>query len=312
MLHGRQNSTASAASMMAEPSSLSYVQRMRMSTATVWAERGPKGSLDQSRVKKVNSGRRSKFRLFNSGTQAPPPVKQSGKLKLVQLSATGSNALVPRLSSTEAYDNDDDDYGQFAGFSTGGRDSFNARRPGSPNRPSSIGGYGGMPRVDEGQEPISATMRSNTFGGYGGASNMSSTTVGQGQSQSHAHGPPGQHVRNGSSSNHNSAAAGAMPRRMDSMVSSAASSAMMPDADFHRRSQSFARFDPSSAHQSRAGSPTQMQTYQTAPSTGAHAHHHTGPGAAGRHDMSSDDEIEIQMPRQRLFVANADAGSDSD
>ena len=299
MLHGRQNSTASAASTaMVDPAALSYVQRMRMSQATVWAERGPKGSLDQSRVKKANSsGRRSKFRLFNSGTQAPPPVKQSGKLKLVQLSATGSNALVPRLSSTEAYDNDDDDYGAFAGFSGSAtaRDSSSMKRSGSPARPLSIGGgYGGMPRVDEGQEPlVSSPHRHNT------ASTIGGTTL------NHHH-PHSQHANN--MHQHNGSNVGAPPRRMDSMVSSAASSSMMmPDADFqHRRSQSIARgFDQTSGHhQSRAGSPTQMQTYQTA--VGGPA------GTSNRHDLSSDDEIEIQMPRQRLFVANADADSDSD
>ncbi|BFZ54568.1 hypothetical protein PYCC9005_001605 [Savitreella phatthalungensis] len=327
---------------------ISYVQRLRAAKATVWSERGPKDTLaadNNGRLRKGSSSKRSRFGRFfgdsssnnqSSSSSAYPggsghygsgshghhasgsgggsgagryssAPKQSGKMKLIPLTAAGSNALVPRLSATEAYDdNDQDEFDKFASYPAS-REAL-PRRSISPVRPSSIGGYAGMPRVDELQESGSGSG-SGAYGDFDFGSDVHIEPY----AASSQHTLPGTHP----------------PKRMDSMLSSDASSSMMQsDSDAlvggHRRSHSAARFDfTSSNYPSRSGSPTQIQQYQITgdyPSRSGSTAHLPGQvsgnnhgGAGTRDNDSSDDELEIQMmPRQRLFVANADSPSDSD
>lgn len=114
-LHSRQSSQSSIRnSIVAQQPQYtgpSYVQQMRMAKATVWAERGPRDAVNEGRkVKPQSTAKKSRFgmKMFNgptpAGTQAKP-----GKTKLRLYAAPQHTTLVPRLSASEANDNDDFD-----------------------------------------------------------------------------------------------------------------------------------------------------------------------------------------------------------
>ncbi|CCG82610.1 protein of unknown function [Taphrina deformans PYCC 5710] len=80
-----------------------------MTQATVWAGRGPRDAVnDRSKVKPNTATKRGRFgmKLFSAQTQAQSKPLKS-KLRLY--ASAEQTTLVPRLSATEANDNDDFD-----------------------------------------------------------------------------------------------------------------------------------------------------------------------------------------------------------
>lgn len=113
--HGRHDSQSSIKAPSAHRvDTTSYVQRMRMAKATVWAERGPKDAVSEGRKLKTSSStKKARFgmKMFNGGP-APVQYAKPPKTKLRLYAAPQHTTLVPRLSASEA--NDIDDFDNFA------------------------------------------------------------------------------------------------------------------------------------------------------------------------------------------------------
>lgn len=111
-MHSRQSSQSSSkAPSTHQGDAPSYVQQMRMAKATVWAERGPKDAVFQRKGKVPSSTRKGMFgiKIFNGGQAGSNTSAKPSKTKLRLYAAPQHNTLVPRLSASEANDNDDFD-----------------------------------------------------------------------------------------------------------------------------------------------------------------------------------------------------------
>lgn len=266
--HSSQSSSRPASSHFHELPS--YVQQLRMSKATVWAERGPKDAVSDSRkLKQPNANKKSRFgmKIFNGNSPAPVQYAKPSKSKLRLYAAPQHTTLVPRLSASEA-----NDYDEF--------DNFASAAPLADKQTSNA------PSIT--RSSLNRSMsRTNSF-----------HHLEQPQQQASAPSSPGpkQHFR------------------MNSVVSSGPSvpdsDTLFPSSTTTTTTATTRQTIPSTSHftfpgtpgngfpatTSRSGSPTQLQQYTT---------HHL--------PSDSDDEDRYQPEsRPKLFIANADADTDSD
>ncbi|ORY79047.1 hypothetical protein BCR37DRAFT_101889 [Protomyces lactucae-debilis] len=114
--HSRQSSVGSSFSRplsAQQADQVSYVQRMRIAKGTVWAERGPKDAVNEQRKQKVAQTKKRGFgmKMFHGA----PPAQQArtGKSKLQPYAAPQHTTLIPRLSASEANDDNDQDFDNF-------------------------------------------------------------------------------------------------------------------------------------------------------------------------------------------------------
>lgn len=105
--HSRHSSVGSSL----QTDSASYVRQLRMAKATVWAEKGPKDAVSDSRKNLSSSQKKSRFgmKIFNSSNTTAPSAQyvKPQKTKLRLYAAPQHTTLVPRLSASEANDGDD-------------------------------------------------------------------------------------------------------------------------------------------------------------------------------------------------------------